>query len=128
MKEAMTRTFSLRRAGDVDLVFDGVCLVDVSSRKGQRQQNWTEIRIYRVVDGRYVTEVIGKTAVRDQTDRIKVTVVDAAADVMEALKRVADGRTELPKGTTYLTSFALDALQQAAIQDEALAVTLVERL
>lgn len=124
-----TRTFALKRTGDVDLVFDGECLVDVSSRKAARQSNWTEIRIFRVTTGQYVTEVVGGTAIKGQTARRNVTVVDAAAGVKEALKRPANEHSvAMPKGTMYLTDFALAALNEAAMKDEALAATLVERL
>lgn len=123
-----TRTFALKRTGDVDLVFDGECLVDVSSRKAARQSNWTEIRIYRVTTGQYVTEVVGGTAIRGQTARRNVTVVDSAAGVKDSLKRPVNEHSKMPKGSMFLTDFALAALNEAAMKDEALAATLVERL
>lgn len=118
-----TQTFTVKRNGGVDLVFEGVCLVDLHSRMNDEQQFWTEIRIYRTLRGQYVAESVGKNGQGTTPDRRNVTVLDDPSGLAEALKR----RVKPPK-TPYLTELAVEALEEAGKADHAIAATLVERI
>jgi hypothetical protein len=116
-------TFTLTRPGDVDLVFDGELLADLTSRDHPDQERWTEVRIYRTASGKYVAEQVGKSTVDGERDRGNVRVVDDASHLPGALKRKMRG-----KGTPYLTDLAFQALEEAGTKDEAIAETLTERI
>lgn len=118
--------FRIPRNRDVDLVFDGECLVDASSQRGGANY-WTEIRIYRSDSGRYVTEMVGKSALGDP-DRRNVTVVDDPADLRNALKRRRREKGEATASAVYLTDFARQAIADAAEVDPAVAAALEERI
>lgn len=118
-----TQQYRLRRPGDVDLVFDGVLLADATSRDSTDQPRWAEVRIYRSNKGRYITETVGRSALEDEDDRVTIRVVDAADQLRDALKR-KDSRA----GTEWLTNLAVEALEAAGAQDEAIAATLSEEV
>ena len=118
--------FVIERAGDVDLAFDGECLIDVSSRK-PGQDYWTEIRIYRTDSGKYVSEHVGCSALGER-DRRNVQVVDDPAQLREALKRRKKAPGETVAKPAYLTDFALSVLEDAADIDPAIAAALEERI
>lgn len=118
--------FNISRKGDVDLAFDGECLVDASSKK-EGAKYWTEIRIYRTDSGFYVAEMVGKSALGDP-DRRNVTVVDKPADLRDALKRRRRAQGEPSALPVYLTDFARDALQAAARVDPAVSAALQEHI
>lgn len=116
--------YRVRRAGDVDLVFEGECLADVSSREPSSTR-WSEVRIYRTDSNRYVTETVGRSVLvrpdgTPEDDFFTVRVVDSADKVKSALKR----RDEIE----YLTNLALEALEIAAETDKDIARSLVERI
>lgn len=117
----MSTTFSVKRNGNVDLVFDGVCLVDLTSRTTDDQEYWTEIRIYHTTTDKWVAEMVGRSALGEKS-RINVTVLDDPYGLRDALKRKPAG--EEP----YLTSFSLAALKKAATVDPAVNAALGERI
>ncbi len=114
-------TFSIRRNGDVDLVFEGVCLVDLHSRMSDDQDYWTEIRIYRTTSNRYVAEMVGVSG-KGERPRINVSVLDSPDGLRDALKRKPK---EKP---AYLTELAIEALQTAAEVDPTVHAALVEHI
>lgn len=123
--------FRLTRAGAVDLEFTGECLADLSSRESNTQPRWSEVRIYRTESGKYVTEMVGRSIVPGEIDRINVQVVEQAEGIREALARKGDNRhTKVPGNPNrpYLTELAIEAMQAAGEKDEAIAATLVERI
>lgn len=124
-------TYRLTRAGAVDLVFEGECLADVSSRDGSAQQRWSEVRIYRTASGRYVTGMTGRSVVPGEVDRIDVKVVERAEEIGAALSRRGNDRNTVNPGDPnrpYLTELALEAMALAGEQDDAIAAVLVERV
>jgi hypothetical protein len=118
--------YRIPRPRDVDLVFDGECLVDVSNRRDGADY-WTEIRIFRTGTGKYVAEMVGKSALGDP-DRRNITVVDDPAELREALKRRRRAKGEESAKPVYLTHFARDALIEAARRDPAVSAALEERI
>lgn len=128
-----TQTFRLMRDQALDLEFEGVLLADLTSRydkPGPRsgvtwdeelgRERWTEVRIYRTTSGKYVTEIIGKSRMRGDATLRTVRVVDKPDDVAGALI--------IGTNKKKLTNVAVDALNEAAENDPALVVTLVERI
>lgn len=122
--------FRIERDGNLDLAFNGEKLADISSREpgeappleGQPLpgfHRWTEIRIYRTSTGKYVTEMIGRSIVDGERDRIDVRVHHQPGDVPDGLRRQ-------PKN--YLTKLALEALDEAAENDPALRGIVVEEI
>lgn len=115
--------YRLPRPGQLDLAFEGVLLADISSRDEEHQERWSEIRIYKTSTEKYVTEMIGKSIVRGERDRVQIHVADTPAEVIEGLKR-----TRPSDGLRYLTNLGLEALDMAAEKDPALAPRTVEMI
>lgn len=114
------REFRIPRSNDIDLVFDGVLLVDLSSHV-EGQSRWTETRIYRTTTGKWVTEVVGKTLVPGEVDRYAVAVHKQPEKVRIGLMRRMDGER-------YLTDMGRKALTMAAEVDPELRPGLIERI
>lgn len=114
--------FRLIRPGNIDLVFSGICLSNVSSRESTQQLRWTEIRVYRTSTGRYVSEIVGRSIVKSERDRIKVTVAGNPDELKKSLTRVS------PEIGEYLTDLAIDALTEAGKHDPSIAAIMVERV
>lgn len=110
--------FRLERTGALDIEFEGSVLADLSSREDDADR-WTEIRIYKSSTGRYVTEVIGRTIVPGERDRVDVRVVELPEDLPVALQRQ-------PRG--YLTLLAREALDVAAEHDPTIRPAVTERI
>lgn len=127
MKGHSMQTFRIRRNGDVDVVFDGECLVDASSREGN-QTFWTELRIYRTATGRYVAEMVGRSANPADGERRNVSVVDNPADLRQAVMRRKRKPGEATATPAYLTDFAFNALRAAAKVERAVGAALEEHL
>lgn len=123
----MSQSFRIARQGAVDLTFDGVLLAEESTRDEPGQTRWTEVRIYRTDTGKYVTETVGRSTRRGETDRITVFVHDSPADVPAGLRR--KGRSALTgQDTMFIPNVALDALTTAGKADPALADVLTESI
>lgn len=116
------KSYRLHRENDIDLLFTGRELANVSSRDPNAAAfpRWTEIRIYRTESGKYVVEQVGRSTVRNEVDRVTIKVANTAAEVPIALRR----RDEVE----YLTYLALDALDLAASTDDELAQAMVEKI
>jgi hypothetical protein len=114
----MTR-FRLERDDEPDLEFDGELLAETDSlsRKRSRSDRWSEVRIYRASDGRYVTEQVRFSA-DGEVDARTVRMIPAT-DVVESLR--------LP-GRDKLTLVAVHAVRAAAAVDEMLNEHAVERI
>jgi hypothetical protein len=108
--------FRIERSGALDLEFNGELLADVSSRL-DNQPRWTEVRIYKTSSGKYVTETLGLSEYRGERERRDVQIVDNVPGLVTALHRTGEG------GRRYLTKTALDALDEAALQDPAIKPT-----
>jgi hypothetical protein len=114
--------FRVYRPKDIDLLFDGELLAEVSSRESEEQDRWTEIRIYRTTSGKYVTEEIGRTTVPDEVDIWDTRVHEDPHGIVKALRRRrADGRH-------FFTYTTLEAFDQAIAADPSLAQVLVEKI
>lgn len=116
-------TFHVPRSDNVDLIFDGEILADVSSQR-PGNDHWTEIRIYRTGSDRYVTERIGRTTVPGEYDRVFVNVYDDPARIREGLQRPRPGQA----GVYYLNNLAFEAIENAAQIDTAIQAALAERI
>lgn len=103
---------TLLRDGQPNLRFRGAKIADVSSHsyRGDRQDRWTEIGIYRKVGGQYVVEILGRTIWQGESDRHSAYVCADGAAVIAALTQDhgCDGE--------YLSALARDALAEAGIE------------
>lgn len=124
----MTKSFRLRRIGAVDLSFDGTLLGEATTRQ-RGDSRWLDLRIYRTSTGRYVIEEAGATT-DDPRPRAAVTVVDGPTGVRRALTKQGEPRDPARAGETveYLTNVALDALDEAADRDPAIAEVIVDTI
>lgn len=112
--------YRIPRDADVDLVFDGALLVDLSSRV-DGMNRWTETRIYKTDSGQWVTEVVGKTTVIGEVDRYTVAVHRKPEKVRLGLMRRVGSEQ-------YLTDMGRRALHAAAQVDPDLVPGLTERI
>lgn len=94
-----------------DLTFTGILLADESSREGPDQDRWMEVRIYRVGDGGYVTEIVGRSTRHGEVDLTNAVYHDDADTIPDALMR-RSGHV-----APYMTITAQDALAEAARKD-----------
>lgn len=111
--------FKLERQTDIPLSFEGELLADETSRDQPDQPQWQEIRIYRTVTGKYVTEMVGETVIPGQRVFRTVNVYDDAADVRQGLYRMKNGRK-------FLNDLAQDALRIAGDRDPGIRDSLIE--
>jgi hypothetical protein len=82
--------YRLARPGELDLVFDGVLLAEVTSRCDADVPMWTELRLYRTASQRYVAESV--SFVLGDPDRVVVRIADDVSGIVTALDRTqADG-------------------------------------
>lgn len=112
--------FRLSRHDDVDLVFEGKLLSEVSSHR-DGMAHWSEIRVYRTDSGQWVTEVVGRTTKPGEVDRSTVVAHKQPEHVRTALMRNRDG-------ARFLTNMGRKALFDAAQTDPALEPALTERI
>lgn len=114
MKHRVTRN------GNVDLIFEGEIIANLTSREHHSQRQWMEIRIYRTDAGHWVTEVVGRSIIEGQRDRINVAVHDTIDTIPVGLQRKV--------ATPYLTNLAVAALSEAAENDHELRPLLVQHV
>lgn len=112
--------YRLHRHNDVDLVFDGDLLAEVSSHV-PGMSRWSEVRIYSTSNGQWVTEVVGRTTHVGEVDRSHVAV-------HQDVNKVRFGLMRTDKGKRYLTDMGYQALEEAAQADPHLAPALTERI
>jgi hypothetical protein len=117
------RRFRLSRPGQLDLVFDGELLAEVASKDEPDQPRWTEIRVYKTATDKYVTELVGKSVVPGERDRININVAETPHAVIDGLHR-----TRPSDGLRYLTKLGLEALDEAAERDPSLGPQIVEAI
>lgn len=117
--------YKVPRPQDVALVFDGDLLAERSSEYVGASR-WLETRVYRTTSGKYVTEMVGRTRMAGEADKITVNVYDKPADVRRGFLRT---RTSGPrKGEQYLTVQAEETIADAAAKYPELNDALVERI
>lgn len=97
--------FIVPRWRELPLEFDGELLVDISSQEGESQR-WQEIRIYRTVRGKFVTEVVGRTTLDEENDILNVKVWRRPEQVRKGLIRRQNDRE-------FYTDLALEAMELA---------------
>lgn len=110
--------YKLERSNDINLEFDGVLLADVSSappKAGWRghQHRWTEYRIYKTRNDKYVVECVGRSTIKNEVDRSAVEVTDDPTQVSTLLR----------VGRPYLTHLAREALEMAHDNDPSIPLT-----
>lgn len=117
------QTHHVERTGQVDLVFEGELLSEVSTQSG-RKTRWTVLRIYKTATGKWVVEHIGESSRQGEKVRRRVTVTE---DPLEVRKAVGIERKD-GDGEPVITFAALDALDEAVEKDPTLAPAAEERI
>lgn len=111
--------FRVPRHNNLDLVFEGELLGFVSSQE-RGSTRWSELRLYKTENNRYVVEQVGKSAIPGEVDKINVRIADNPEEVKRALRR--------KDNIEYFTLLALDLLAVAAEKDPALSAAMTERI
>lgn len=111
IEETQVTTYTLKRDGDRNVVFDGLLLGEASSQR-QDQDRWFEARIFKTVGGTYVVAGVGRSTRLGETDRCWAETCATGAEVIGFLTRTDDD------GVEYLTRTARDALTAAADLDD----------
>lgn len=117
--------YRVERFENLALIFKGDLLAERSSYSDGTFR-WLETRIYRTDSGQYITEMVGRSNVPTEDDKITVRVYDRAAHVrLGFLRTRTSGRH---KGEKYLTVQAELTIEDAASKDPALLAALTERI
>lgn len=110
------------RTGDRVLEFTGHLLAEATSWTPGRRR-WTDIRMYKTVEGRYVIEIVGCTELQAEEWRYATQVSDTAEGAVECLHKYDED------GVRYLTKLADKVAHDAAEADpEFAAAFLTERV
>jgi len=98
----------LERDGDIPLSFSGELIGEASNRtiRGDRQNRWTEVEIYRTAKANWVAHIIGRSCWDGEVDRHSVVVAVNPLDLVEGL-RDDDG---------YLGGVSREALEVAGLE------------
>lgn len=115
------QTFTVKRDGDVSLVFDGLLLGSASSRRPDADR-WFEVKIFKTTGGTYVVAGAGRSALPGERDRCWAVTCAEPLEVVRALTR----RDE--DGVEFITRTASDALEQSSRVDEAVRDAFLKRV
>jgi hypothetical protein len=117
MSEA--KTYTVNRDGKPPLRFTGTIIAETDNRsvRGDRQNRWTEITLYRTKAGKIVVDVTNRTQLEGESDRCRADVVSDAKAVIEWLTADNDGE---------LGSVSQAVLERAAKNDPEFAAAYVE--
>jgi hypothetical protein len=110
----MAAEFVLERDGLGPLTFEGRELAHVSTC-GPYKDRWVELTIYKTTGNSYITQVVGQSRVQGEVSRCSVKVHDTAVQAV---------RSFVQKRTQELSRPAIDLLEDAAYEDEEIALVL----
>lgn len=74
----------LQRTNEPDLEFDGEELARSTSRRDHDQPRWTELVAYKTDRGKWVLNVIGKSAIPGETERSNVAIEKDPVDFVNS--------------------------------------------
>ena len=78
-------THTIERDNEPALRFTGELIAEASSWRADRDDRWTELRLYRTRGGRYICEQVGHTRWQGERTRHSAGVCDTEADVIDWL-------------------------------------------
>lgn len=73
----------LQRTNEPDLEFEGEELARSTSRRDHDQPRWTELVVYKSDTGKWVLNVLGRSAIPGETDRSNVAIETHPEDFVE---------------------------------------------
>ncbi len=84
-----TKSYTVERDGERDLMFMGVMLAEASSWRcnGPSQNRWTEIAVYQTSAGKYVVAIVGRTIWQGEHDRHEAHVCATPGEVVDAMRQ-----------------------------------------
>lgn len=101
------------RARDRELVFEGVLLGSSTSQTAGKQR-WSEVYIYKTIDGEYIVAGIGRSTLPGDKDLCWAHVCGTPAAAVEQLHQYDDDEVR------YITALSRRAIEDAGRQDQAL--------
>jgi hypothetical protein len=101
------------RARDRELVFDGD-LLGSSTSHAPGKERWSEVYIYKTVDGEYVVAGIGRSTRKGDKDLCWAHVCGTAAAAVEQLHQYDEDDVR------YITALSRRAILDAGAQDQAI--------
>ncbi len=75
----------LERTGKPDLEFQGNEVASTTSNPGGLKKRWTELKVFKTVGGRYVTQILGLSEVEGERTRSSVRVLEDLNDLPNIL-------------------------------------------
>lgn len=102
--------YSLARDGEPALGFDGTILAHISSERAAKQR-WTELTIYKTIGGQYVVQTVAASTRPGEMYWRSARAYVTAEEVVGGMR---DRRKQA------LSKLALDLLESAAVDDDAL--------
>jgi len=97
----------LQRNNEPDLEFTGEEIARSSSRREQDQPRWTELVAYKTESGKWVLQIIGKSALPGESERSEVKVFNSPAEF------AAGAYCNDPYTKEYKLSFPAKALMRS---------------
>ena len=95
----------LARDNDVDLEFDGVVVAGASTRRPSAQDRWSDFAIFLTSTGKWVFQVIGKSALQGEVDLSHAFIANTPQELVNSLFKPDDG------GGYYLSRPGKDLLR-----------------
>lgn len=75
----------LERTGKADLTFKGRELAATTSNPDGIKERWTELKVFKTVSGKYVTQILGFSNIKGEVTRSTVDVADNPEDIPNLL-------------------------------------------
>lgn len=76
---------TLERTGKANLTFKGKELVTTTSNPDGAKQRWTEMKVFKTVSGKYVTQILGFSRVKGEVTRSTVNIADTPSEMQDIL-------------------------------------------
>lgn len=75
----------LERTGKANFAFKGRELASSTSNPDGIKRRWTELKIFKTVSGKYITQILGFSKVKGEVTRSTVDVADNPEDIPHLL-------------------------------------------
>ena len=83
--EKTNKPMVLERTGKSDLSFKGRELAASTSNPDGIKNRWTELKVFKTVSGRYITQILGFSNIKGEVTRSTVDVADTPEDIPNLL-------------------------------------------
>lgn len=76
---------TLERTGKADISFKGKELANSTSNPDGVKQRWTEMKVFKTISGKYITQVLGLSKIKGEVTRSTVNIADTPDDIPNIL-------------------------------------------